>query len=74
MPLGDDAQNDLDAEGDDLDNIFDDIWLPLPFTLADNGTELMRKLHCLERKLRVGQADDALKQLRKALALQLVLL
>ena len=72
--MGDNAQNDLDAEGNDLDDIFDDIRLPLPFTLEDNGTELMRELHCLERKLRVGQADDALKQLRKALALRLVLL
>jgi hypothetical protein len=73
-PLGDDAQDDLDAEGDDLDDIFEDIRLPLPFTLGDNGTELMRELHHVERELRVGQADDALKQLRKALALRLVLL
>lgn len=73
-PFEADNQNDSDVEDDDMDDDFEDIQLPLPFRLADDGTEVTRELRRLEKALRVGQADDALKQLRRALALQLVLL
>jgi hypothetical protein len=72
-PLETDAQDDLDAEDDDLGDIFEDIQLPLPFRLPANGTELVNRFRHLEMELRIGQANYTLKQLRKALALRLVL-
>lgn len=49
------------------------LLLPLPSTFADNDSEIAIQLRDLERELRTGQAHDALKQLRKALAFKLAL-
>jgi len=73
FPFEVDAQDEPEIEVDDLDVIFEEIELPLPSRLVENGAGLIHDLRQLEKGLRVGQADDALKQLRKALALRLVL-
>lgn len=56
---------------DDHDTFPEDDPLPLPSTLADNEQIEVHK--GLEKDLRVGQAYDALKELRMALALKLAL-
>jgi hypothetical protein len=69
-PLGEDDVEDSD-DGEN-DAFFEDMQIPLPSTLFNVQLALLPRLFHIERQLRSGQAYDALKQLRRSLALRLV--
>jgi hypothetical protein len=70
-PFRDDDEAGSDEEEDDPDAEIDHVLLPLPSNIDNPNAGPSREI---EKELRTGQAHDALKQLRKALALKLALL
>ena len=72
-PLARDEMDGSDIEDDDNGAPFEDTELPLPSNLPNAAPALFPDLSRIEELLRVGQAYDTLKQLRKALALRLAM-
>jgi len=75
-PLADHPEDDdeFDEEEDEDDNIAIELTrLPLPSSFPANDAEPLRSLCLIEKQLRMGQAHDSLKELRKALSLRLAL-
>jgi hypothetical protein len=69
--------NDQDEANDenegDLAIDISTLQLPLPSTIPGSGLVRITHLRHLEKRLRIGQCHDAVKQLRKALGLRLAL-
>ena len=70
-PFRDDEEVGSDDDDDDPDAEIDRVLLPLPSNIDNPNAGPSREI---EKELRTGQAHDALKQLRKVLALKLALL